>query len=310
MIRLGLCCIFRNQPVRFRQTTATQLVKVARKQQLAKPSQICLENLENISIALQWLKKNDLFSFRILSPLFPRMTHPDVGYTIADLPDQDFIIDKCDKINTFRKSNNIRLSLHPDQFNVLSSPHQNVSENTVRELEYQGMLAELIGAEVINIHGGGTYGNKKTAIERLKSNFSLLSSRVATKLSLENDDRSYSPEDLLPVCRSLDIPFVYDVHHHRCLADGMTIEEATTACCESWTKHNAEPYFHISSPRNGWQSSKPQPHADYINPADFPQCWQDLTATIDVEAKAKELAVLQLKSDLEKMSVTVKMDCF
>ena len=33
-----------------------------------------------------------------------------------------------------------------------------IIENSIEELEYQGLLAELLGAEVINIHGGGSYG--------------------------------------------------------------------------------------------------------------------------------------------------------
>jgi UV DNA damage endonuclease len=161
------------------------------------------------------------------------------------------------------------------------------------------MLAELIGADVINIHAGGVYGNKDEAVMRFKKNFELLSDRVKTRLTIENDDRSYTPADLLPLCRSMGIPFVYDVHHHRCLADGMTTEEATVQCCLTWKSRGAEPYFHISSPRNGWHSSRPQPHADYIDPADFPTIWHGLNCTVDVEAKAKELAVLQLKNHLD-----------
>ena len=41
------------------------------------------------------------------------------------------------------------------------------------------------------------------------------------------------------------------------------------------------------------------PHADYINPEDFPPFWLPLNATIDVEAKAKELAVLKLMKELK-----------
>lgn len=54
-----------------------------------------------------------------------------------------------------------------------------------------------------------------------------------------------------------------------------------------------EQYCHISSPREGWQGN-PKPHADYVDPADFPACWQGRTMTVDVEAKAKELAVTRL----------------
>lgn len=298
MIRLGLCCIFRNEPIRFRQTTAAALKKIPRNEQLQKLSTICYQNTLSVEKALKWIMAHNLGAFRILSPLFPRLTHPDVGYQLNELPDYEAIISQCDKIHNYRQESDIRLSLHPDQFNVLSSPHADVVKNTITELEYQGKLAELIGADVINIHGGGVYGNKSLALKRFRDNFSSLSSRVQTRLTIENDDKSYTPSDLLPVCEDIGIPMVYDVHHHRCLPDELSVEQATKACLQVWNNIGREPFFHISTPLNGYDSSEPRPHSDYINVNDFPQEWLDLDVTVDVEAKAKELAVLQLQNDL------------
>lgn len=302
MIRLGLCCIFKDEPIRFRQTTAAVLKKMSRGEQLQKLSSICLENVLSLREALKWVTKHDVGAFRVLSPLFPRFTHPDVGYQLSELPDYRAIMVQSEKIRTHRQEFDIRLSLHPDQFNVLSSPHSEVVKNTIAELEYQGLLAELIGANVINIHGGGVYGDKVLALGRLRDNFALLSARVRTRITLENDDRSYSPADLIPFCNDMGIPFVYDVHHHRCLPDGLSIKNATTECVRCWEDAGREPFFHISTPRNGYDSSKPQPHSDYINVQDFPEEWFGLDATVDVEAKAKELAVLKLKKDLSLLT--------
>ena len=121
---------------------------------------------------------------------------------------------------------------------------------------------------------------------------------MRSRLTVENDDRTYTPADLIPLCNDLHIPFVYDIHHHRCLADTMDEQEATEQCVASWQSLGREPYFHISSPKNGWQAEQIRPHADYIELQDFPDCWRDLDCTVDVEAKAKELAVLKLKNDL------------
>lgn len=299
MIRLGLCCIFRKEPIRFRQTTAALLLRKSRKEQLANLSGYCSWNLTSLLDALRWCRKNRIRAFRILSPLFPRYTHPEVGYRLDDLDNRDEIFRLCQTINDFRRKHDIRLSMHPDQFNVLSSPHDSVIINTIKELEYQGMLAELVGAEVINVHAGGTYGNKQEALSRFKSNFSLLSERVSSRLTVENDDRAYTPADLLPLCSNLHIPLVYDVHHHRCLPDKFTIGEATHHCLDSWKNVKREPYFHLSSPREGWQGKNFRNHADFIDPGDFPREWIGLDVTIDVEAKAKELAVLRLQQDLK-----------
>lgn len=94
------------------------------------------------------------------------------------------------------------------------------------------------------------------------------------------------------------MPLVYDVHHHRCLPDGLSIAAATERARKTW---KSEPLFHISSPLHGWEGPKPERHHDYINPADFPKVWLGWPLTVEVEAKAKELAVAQLMADVRKM---------
>ena len=298
-IRFGLCCIFREEPIKFRQITARTLLNLSRTEQLVRLSEICLHNVQNLYKALLYVSKNNFGAFRILSPLLPRYTHPEVAYVLEDLPGGDLIKEEFERIRKFRKENDIRLSFHPDQFNVLSSPRKEVIDNTIRELKYQGILAELVDAEVINIHAGGVYGDKKGSLKRLMANVKKIPASVFSRLSFENDDISYTPEDLLPVCEKLQVPMVYDVHHHRCNPDGLTVEEATSKAMASWINLGREPYFHISSPKYGWHGSSPKPHADYIDPADFPECWKGKKITVDDEAKAKELAVLRLKKDLE-----------
>ncbi len=298
-IRFGLCCIFRQEPISFRQITAKTLQKFLRSEQLARLSEICLHNVQSLYKALQYVSANGIRAFRILSPLLPRYTHPAVAYTVDELPAGKAIKEEFARIRNFRQQHDIRLSFHPDQFNVLSSPRPEVIRNTLRELEYQGLLADLVDAEVINLHAGGAYGDKKGSLDRLRENVKKLPESVLTRLSLENDDISFSPADLIPVCEKIQIPMVYDVHHHRCNPDELTIEEATSHAMRSWNTLNREPYFHISSPKYGWQTGSPKPHADFIDPDDFPSCWQGQTITVDVEAKAKELAVLRLMKDLE-----------
>jgi UV DNA damage endonuclease len=111
---------------------------------------------------------------------------------------------------------------------------------------------------------------------------------VQERLSLENDDRIYAVADLMPVCSELQIPLVYDVHHHPCHPDDLTVDEASEQSRNTWDWVGREPYFHISSPANGWQGKDPKPHADFIDSVDFPTCWKGFHLTVDVDAKAKE----------------------
>jgi UV DNA damage endonuclease len=297
-MRFGLCCLFINEPVTFRTTTARVLSTLGRNDQLLKLSGICRDNARNLSLALESVQRLGIGAFRIMSPLFPRMTHPDVGYSLTDLPDGDAIAHQLGMVRSFAGQHDIRLSFHPDQFVVLSSPHAAVVANSIQELEYQAQLAGAVGADVINIHGGGVYGDKSAALRRLSQVFPSLSESVRSRLTLENDDISYTVRDLLPVCEQLSIPLVYDVHHHRCNPDGLSVEEATRLAGTTWERAGREQYCHISSPKSGWGSGNPKPHADYIDPADFPECWRGREMTVDIEAKAKEQAVVRLMETL------------
>ena len=85
------------------------------------------------------------------------------------------------------------------------------------------------------------------------------------------------------------------MHHHRYLPDGLSVAEVTERARKTWP---AEPLFHISSPLAGWDGPKPERHHDYINAGDFPVEWLGWLLTVEVEAKAKELAVAGLIADL------------
>ncbi len=299
-IRFGLCCIFRKQDIKFRYLTAKSILTLSRKEQLKKLSEICLHNSKSLLQAVQYCNTHGIKAFRILSPLFPRYTHPEVGFYLEELPDCENIIQILTTVKNFSKANDIRLSFHPDQFVVINSPNRNVQAKSIEELEYQGLLAKLVGADVINIHAGGHYGNKKESLERFINAIELLSERTRKVLTIENDDVNYTVADLYPVSEKTNIPLVYDVHHHRCNPDRLSIKEASQLSIYTWEKVKKEPYFHISSPKNGWNNGDPKPHHDYINFSDFPKEWLNLGRfTLDIEAKAKELAVLKLISDIQ-----------
>jgi len=118
---------------------------------------------------------------------------------------------------------------------------------------------------------------------------------VRSRLVFENDERVYTPADLLSLCLALKVPFVYDAHHHRCLPDGLSVEEVTWRALKTW---NREHLFHLSSPKCGWKGGQPQFHHDYIDAKDFPACWRGPDITVGVEAKAKELSIKRLQTYL------------
>lgn len=306
MIRLGLCCIFRDVPISFRTTTAAAMQRLQPHQALDRLSKLCLSNAASLQQAIAYCAAQGIGAFRVNSGILPVITHPRVGYRIDDLPDADAIIAAFRQCGTDAGREGIRLLFHPDQFVLLSSERASVTQSAIAELDYQAMVAGWIGADVINIHGGGAYGDKTAALNRVRENIEKLPMPVRSRLTLENDDRVYTPADLLPLCRATRVPLVYDVHHHRCLPDGMSEDAATEAALATWDR---EPVFHVSSPLAGWHGPKPHRHHDYIRIGDFPACWTHPDVTVEVEAKAKEKAVLRLRRSLQRRQIQVWGKC-
>ena len=305
-IRLGLCCIFRDQPIKFRNSTVKAISSMGRDAALVKLSGLCLANADALLASLQFCADNGIGCFRINSQILPIKTHAECGYDTHDLPDGDEIVRRFKACGRFARKHGIRTCFHPDQFVVLNSPRPEVVDRSIAELEYQAEVAEWVGADVVNIHGGGAYGDKSFALDVFATNLSRLSDRARNRLTIENDDVTYTPSDLLPLCRAEDIPLVYDVHHHRCNQDELSVDEATEAAISTWDR---QPMFHISSPIDGWKGPKPQRHHDFIDLKDFPGCWRGLELTVEVEAKAKEVAVLKLKKQLAEQWFVYILRC-
>jgi UV DNA damage endonuclease len=294
-LRLGLVCQFKHEPIKFRTTMATAMLRLPKLERLVRLNDLCLSNADALLAALKYCAIHGIGAFRINSQILPVKTHPTVGYQMNELPDGADIIMRFRECGHFAHVNNLRLSFHPDQFVVLNSPNQKTLAHSFDELNYQAEVAEWVGADTINIHGGGVYGDKVTALRALRRNIERLPWQVRSRLTLENDDKVYTPSELLPVCADTGVPLVYDVHHHRCLPDGQSVAEITQHARKTWS---AEPLFHISSPLDGWNGPKPERHHDFINVGDFPEEWLGWRLTVEVEAKAKELAVTKLIADL------------
>jgi UV DNA damage endonuclease len=297
-LRLGLCCQFVCEPIKFRTTTATAMLRLPRPQRLARLAELGLENAEALLAALQFCAHHGIHAFRINSQILPVKTHPTAGYDVAELPGSASLVARFRECGEFARQHDLRLSFHPDQFVVLNSPNPTTLAHSLAELDSQAEVAEWVGADTINLHGGGAYGDKAAALRVLRQSIERLPEPVRSRLTLENDDKVYTPMDLLPVCADTGVPLVYDVHHHRCLPDELSVAEATERARTTW---RTEPLFHISSPLEGWAGPKPARHHDYIDVADFPREWLGWPLTVEVEAKAKELAVTRLLAELERI---------
>ncbi|HEX6668351.1 MAG TPA: UV DNA damage repair endonuclease UvsE [Gemmatimonadales bacterium] len=295
-LRFGLCCQFLDSPIRFRTATHRYVSGLTPAERLRYLAAIAADNAAALAAAVVRCAELGIGAFRINSQILPLGTHPTSGYVLEALDRRGDIRAAFERAGRLARDHDIRLSLHPDQFVVLNSERAEVVRSSAEELEFQSGIAALVGADTVVFHGGSSAGGTVAAVDRLDRGLDLLSPAARRRVALENDDHRFTPADLLPLCRRAGVPLVYDAHHHRCHGDGLPVEEATELAAATWD--GREPWTHISSPREGWGASNPRPHADYIDPKDFPDAWLGRAMTVDVEAKAKERAVLALMGAL------------
>ena len=89
----------------------------------------------------------------------------------------------------------------------------------------------------------------------------------------------------------INIPIVFDYHHHQFCTGGLTEEEALKLAVSTWPD-GIKPIVHYSESKALHEENtklKLQAHSDYIN--DLPNLY-GMDVAVMVEAKAKELSIL------------------
>ena len=281
-----------------RRTTGRSMIKrTFQEKGLDYASEISLKNARDLHHIMAWNVLNGYKFFRIGSDLFPWASE----YKISELKDIEQIKQWLHSAGVMAKTHGIRLTSHPGPFNVLVSPHQHVVEKCVVDLSIHGELFDMIGLSrtpynKINIHLGGAYGDKESAMDRFCKNFERLPDSVKTRLTVENDDKAsmYSVKDLYEgIYKRIGIPIVFDYHHHKFCTGDLTEQEALMMAVSTWG--DITPAVHYSESRSVEQldeSIKPQAHSDYV--LDYIDTYGQ-QVDIMVEAKHKELAVKKYK---------------
>ena len=73
---------------------------------------------------------------------------------------------------------------------------------------------------------------------------------IQKMIMLENDDTSFTLEDTLYLCEKLDIPLVFDYHHHLAHHQNANWEVHWDRVIQTW-RHSSLPIkMHISSPKS------------------------------------------------------------
>lgn len=291
--RLGYCCI--NLSLADQKVSANRgmIKKTFEAKGKDYAADLAYLNLCDLLTIIKWNVDNGIMVYRMSSDIFPWMSE----YEITELYNFSQISAKLTEIGNFVIESGIRVSMHPGQFDVLCSPNPAVVKKTIKDLNQHAQIMDLMGLPInhrfpVNIHLGGTYGDKESAAQRFCENFTKLAESTQKRLVVENDDKAaqYSVRDLyLMVYKKIGTPITFDYHHHRFNTGDLTEEQAFSLAYSTW---DCTPLYHYSSCKKTFEDSSviARSHADYVYEKIRTY---DHNIDIEVEAKSKDLAVIQ-----------------
>jgi UV DNA damage endonuclease len=145
-------------------------------------------------------------------------------------------------IGDYIRHQDIRISMHPDQFVILNSPNDTVLKNSINELRYHSKILDAMRLDTtakVQIHVGGVYGNKIEAIDRFVktyNNNSLIDDIIKRRLVIENDDHLFNLMDCLKINKQTGIPIIFDSFHHELFCNGEPLRIALREALLTWKK--------------------------------------------------------------------------
>jgi UV DNA damage endonuclease len=280
-------------------------------------------SLGHLDAILGYLDDNEIGFYRMATGLAPYASHPDLP-RFRDAPQRH--ADRLRQVGDKAREMGIRISSHPGQYTVLNSEDAEVRRLAAVELEVQAELMDGMGLGpecVVILHVGGAAGGLDAALDRFERGFETLSDAARGRLVIENDDRTFSLTHVLELSRRIGRPVAWDILHHHCNdPDRIPDREALERALATWPD-GVRPKIHYSTPKTAMEEKKrkvgrrverswvlPQlrAHADMIDPIAFEHFVTQTAAGHDfdvmLEAKAKDLALLRLREQLQARGVT------
>lgn len=242
------------------------------------------------------LVNDKIHVFRLSSNLFPLWE-----FNSHIIKNDESLLIKLKTLGRAFLNNNIRVTCHPGQFTVISSDNPNVIENSIRELEYHAFVFDQMGLPqnayaAINIHGG-----KADRSETIINVYSGLPSNIRKRLTLENDEKCYNVSQLLEISARINVPITLDSHHYTFSEDDVDLATAISETKKTW--RDIKPIQHVSNTEPGFENgsfNERRAHSQYIH--NIPELQLNEIANdwidVDVEAKAKNLAIYKLRKQL------------
>lgn len=287
--QLGLVCITIGDRVRYRTVTRKRLLQFSEPEQATLLRALYAENITRLNGALDFCSAHSIRLYRFPTNIFPFADTP-LGADVLSTFSAELW-----QIGQRAIALGIRMVVHPDQFIVLSSESPQVVANSLVMLQAQGWFMDLLGQPrspwaLIEIHGGKG-GRGKELVNVIRD----LPDAVRLRLGLENDEYAYSAQAILDVCQAVGVPMIFDAHHHICKGKLDNYEDPSIAEMIEAARHTwPDPTWQIVHLSNGRARFGDRSHSDLITA--LPSAYANLP-WIEVEAKHKEAAISQLRSD-------------
>ena len=260
-------------------------------------------NLACLRRMLAWNVAQGLLFFRMGSGIVPFASHP-----INTFPWQTHFAADFQAIGDYIKTNNLRVSFHPDQFVVLNSPSLAIVQRSIQELVYQGSMLDLMGLDgtaKLQIHVGGLYGDRELALSRFAAVHATLPATVKARVVVENDDRLFPLRDCLRLHAETGVPILFDNFHHECLNHGEPMADALRLAAGTWHPvADGVPMMDYSSQALGERKGK---HTDNLVDEQF-AAFLDQLHGLDfdmmLEIKNKEVSALRAVVQLRERGLS------
>ncbi|GGK22231.1 UV DNA damage endonuclease [Deinococcus malanensis] len=285
----GLVCLTVGPEVRFRTVTLSRYRTLGPDEREAKLLDLYADNISRLHAAAAYCAARGIRLYRMSSSLFPMLdlAGDDTGEAVLSS-----LAGPLREAGKAFRAAGIRVLMHPEQFIVLNSERPEVRASSLAALTTHARVMDGLGLErsawnLLLLHGGK--GGRAAELQALIPD---LPESVRPRLGLENDERAYGAQDLLPVCEATGTPFVFDAHHHVVRErlpnqEHPSVREWVLAARRTWTP----PEWQVVHLSNGIDGPQDRRHSYLIT--ELPSAYADVP-WIEVEAKGKEEAVSAL----------------
>jgi UV DNA damage endonuclease len=249
-------------------------------------------NLDKIQEMLPKIFALGIRAFRLSSNIFPLAEE-----LTGELEENKVIQQKLLEIGRFIKSKEIRVSCHPSQFVVLSSKNPNVIFNSIKNLSHHAWVLDSMELDSIPYYSINIHGGVKGESEKLIEEVNKLPENIKGRLTLENDEKAYSVQDLFEVFKKTNVPIVYDWHHHTFNPQNLSAEEASSVAISTWRGYKPNMHLSNSEPEFSKEGSFSQKrkHSFYTHsvPDELKRLINNDEIDCDWEFKGKNLAIFK-----------------